>query len=96
MIPVDATELDRIADCVHVALVGLGVEQFTVEVHQCAGKWVVRVRVLLAPWSLKRLWWWWHGMEAFNRYDRHVLRYIGMLEGIDASEVSLFLSLEEP
>lgn len=104
MIPAHYTEAQCITDAVRVALLQRHVDHADILVHQERSRGVhlppttvIRIRVLLPRWDVRRLWWWWHGCEAFHRVERHIRHVLSSIEGLEytAAMALLFITVDE-
>jgi hypothetical protein len=105
MIPARYTEEVAITDAVMVALRQAHIVDADVVVHQERARGlhlppttVIRIRVLLPRWSLRRLWWWWHGLEAYDRVERRVRIVLSGIDGLSytAATCLVFITVDEP
>jgi hypothetical protein len=104
VIPHQYTDIQQITDAVRVGLLQAYVDNADVLVHQERSRGVhlppttvIRIRVLMSPWDLRRLWWWWNGNEAFERVERRVRHVLSSIEGLQytACMALIFITLDE-
>lgn len=105
MVPYHYTEVECVTDAVRVALLQCHVDQADVLVHQERSRavhlpttTVIRIRVLLPRWDMRRVWWWWLGGEASYRVERHIRHVLSSIEGLQytAAMALLFITLDTP
>lgn len=92
MIPVDATEEDRICDAAAVALVSLGYTSYRVTVD-LAREPNIDVGVLVPSFSISRLYWLLSDQEP-QRVEHFIRRYLAMLERGPVSLGTLSIRVE--